>query len=178
MRLMGIKNILDAYPEMANDEVLLWATFLKQFWYGSEKIDIKNMCSIYKSLEAILETQYSYTDKIYNADLIRKVIKKWKYNRDTATSKPWERVIASRKRMRTHWGGCVVLSVKFTDYPTCIHMVLTKWTLKCPDRDVHHVFDDDEYENDINVMVWVTHKEAPVEIMIIDKEHNWRQFSF
>ncbi len=72
MRLMWIKNLLDNNSELAHNEVLLWARFLKQFWY-CPKIDLKDACIKYKNLEELM----SAYNKKYDIILIRDMMNKY-----------------------------------------------------------------------------------------------------
>lgn len=59
---------------MVDDEVLLGVTFLKKFWH-CPKVNIKDACSKYKSLEALMKAY----NKSYDVNLIRKTMKSIKH---------------------------------------------------------------------------------------------------
>lgn len=172
-RLMSINNLLDADPTLADNELLLGATFLKHFGYRP-KVNIEKECTTYKTLNKLMLSLYP---RVYDPDLIRKVIKKRKADRNTIG---WNQKGSHINIQRTiiqagisgWWDGFLA---SFIDYPACIDMVLCKVKSRWWNREDHSIR---EKSNDLNLRIHIGSKNEPVEILILDQEGGWQKFSF
>lgn len=177
--LIWITDLLNANPDLAENELLLWATFLKHFW-DDPNFNIKEECNNYKTLDELMESQYSdeYEYESY-ADLIRKIIKKWKTDQKIARAQKWQCINATRTRIQANasggWADAIIVS--FTNYPACIKMILFKVKSKSWNWLEYNLYDE-KYNNNLKFHTTLAHKNEPVEIIILDTEWWWQKFSF